>query len=50
MGKSARNIFSDLSRIKHVGGEKKARHLVKRLGIKEDIFDFETIKNIRKVL
>ncbi|MFA5173975.1 MAG: hypothetical protein WC438_02215 [Candidatus Pacearchaeota archaeon] len=30
------------------GGEKKARDIVKKMGIKEDIFSFETIKNLRK--
>ena len=31
----------------YVGGEKKARQLAKKLGIKIDIFDFETIKALR---
>jgi hypothetical protein len=31
------------------GGEDKAREIVKRMGIKEDIFSFETIKNLRKI-
>lgn len=31
----------------YVGGEKKARQLAKKLGIKADIFDFEIIKNLR---
>jgi len=30
----------------YVGGEKKARQLSKRLGIKENIFDFETIRRL----
>lgn len=31
----------------YVGGEKKARKLVKKLGIKQDIFDFRIIKGLR---
>lgn len=30
----------------YVGGEKEARRLVKKLGIKEDVFDFEVIKKL----
>ncbi|MFH1188159.1 MAG: hypothetical protein V1688_04875 [bacterium] len=30
----------------YVGGEKEARRLIKKLGIKEDVFDFEVIKKL----
>ena len=43
--KYKRNINKVFS---YVGGEKKARQLAKKLGIKEDIFDFETIRALRK--
>lgn len=33
----------------YVGGEKKARMLVKKLGIKKDIFDFSTIKELKRL-
>lgn len=39
-GRNIRKVFE------YVGGEKKARQLAKKLAIKEDIFDFETIRKI----
>ncbi len=44
--KFKRNIKKIFS---YVGGEKKARQLTKKLGIKEDIFEFKTIKNLRRL-
>ncbi len=32
----------------YVGGEEKARRLARKLGVKQDIFDFETIKKLKK--
>jgi len=44
--KFKRNIKKIFS---YVGGKKKARQLTKKIGIKENIFDFKTIKNLRKL-